>query len=239
MLVCPNCGAQQLDDTVFCDACGTRLGPAGPAAAPPQHPPTLVALKCPACGASTMPGEPFCGNCGASLRPPAPSAPALTCAQCGAALQAGSRFCDACGAAVPVASPPPVPQPSLASQPPAQPPEPAASVGATLRGRLIILSTGAALTFPPGRDEVVIGREDPASGIFPDLDLTRHGGEESGVSRRHARLLVRGGQLFAEDLNSTNYTYVNRLRLTPGQLYPLNDGDELRLGRLKLQYQAE
>jgi len=35
-------------------------------------------------------------------------------------------------------------------------------------------------------------------------------------------------------LNSTNYTYVNQQKLTPGQPHPLNGEDEVRFGRVKL-----
>ena len=99
-------------------------------------------------------------------------------------------------------------------------------------------ATNASLLFPPGKTEIIVGREDPVSGVFPDIDLTDHGGDEGGVSRRHARIFVQGDQVFIEDLNSTNYTYVNQQRLTPGQPQPLNDGDEVRLGRVKLNFYA-
>jgi len=98
--------------------------------------------------------------------------------------------------------------------------------------------TNATLPFPPGKTEIVIGREDPVSGVFPDIDLTYHGGDEGGVSRRHARIFVHGTQFFIEDLNSTNSTYVNQQRLTPGQPHPLNTGDEIQVGRLKLNFDS-
>jgi pSer/pThr/pTyr-binding forkhead associated (FHA) protein len=37
-------------------------------------------------------------------------------------------------------------------------------------------------------------------------------------------------------LNSTNYTFLNRQRLQPGQRYPLKQNDEIRLGLLVLEY---
>jgi pSer/pThr/pTyr-binding forkhead associated (FHA) protein len=48
--------------------------------------------------------------------------------------------------------------------------------------------------------------------------------------------LVQGSQVFIEDLNSTNSTYLNRQRLQPGQRYLVNSGDELRLGGVVLVY---
>jgi len=117
-------------------------------------------------------------------------------------------------------------------------PPPAYPPAAAVQGRLVVQATNASLLFPPGKTEIIVGREDPVSGVFPDIDLTDHGGDEGGVSRRHARIFVQGDQVFIEDLNSTNYTYVNQQRLTPGQPQPLNDGDEVRLGRVKLNFYA-
>lgn len=117
-------------------------------------------------------------------------------------------------------------------------PTPVYPAAAGIQGRLIIQGTNAPLPFPPGKTELVVGREDPVSGIFPEIDLTDHGGDEGGVSRRHARIFIQGAQILVEDLNSTNYTYVNQQRLTPGQPHPLNDGDELRFGRVKLAYHS-
>ena len=107
-----------------------------------------------------------------------------------------------------------------------------------MQGRLVVQGTNATIPLLPGRTEVVVGREDPVSNVFPEIDLTDHGGDEGGVSRRHARIFIHGTQVFVEDLNSTNYTYINQQRLTPGQPHPLDDGDELRFGRVKLVYYA-
>ncbi|MGA7730653.1 MAG: zinc-ribbon domain-containing protein, partial [Chloroflexia bacterium] len=88
-------------------------------------------------------------------------------------------------------NPPPTVTPMAAAAPQAAP----AASGA----RLILISTGAEMALPE-QEEITVGREDPSSGIFPDVDLTPHGGEDGGVSRRHARLLHVGGDYFVEDL---------------------------------------
>jgi len=89
-----------------------------------------------------------------------------------------------------------------------------------------------------GKDNIVIGREDPASNIYPDIDLTPHGGEEGGVSRKHARIFVQNGQYMVEDQDSTNFTFVNRQRLAARTPTPLNDNDEVRLGRVLLRFKT-
>ncbi len=87
----------------------------------------------------------------------------------------------------------------------------------------------------PLTKEVNIGRLDPASASFPDIDLTSDGGLEKGVSRRHAKITRRGREVFIEDLGSINGTFLNRKKLTPYLPQALKSGDELQLGRLILQ----
>jgi pSer/pThr/pTyr-binding forkhead associated (FHA) protein len=96
----------------------------------------------------------------------------------------------------------------------------------------------AALEIPPGKTTVVLGREDPVSGVFPDIDLDPHGGHENGVGRRHAQLVWVNGQVCLEDLDSVNGTTLNHIRLAPHQPQPLSPGDEILLGKLALTYQA-
>jgi pSer/pThr/pTyr-binding forkhead associated (FHA) protein len=98
---------------------------------------------------------------------------------------------------------------------------------------LVVAASGAEIPLPT-TDEIVIGREDPVSGIYPEVDLTPHGGEDGGVSRQHARLIVEEGNYFIEDLDSTNFTFVNKQKLTPKTRHGLKDGDEIRCGRVAL-----
>ena len=90
--------------------------------------------------------------------------------------------------------------------------------------------------FPVPRDGAVIGRWDADNGIFPDVDLDSYD-QEAKVSRRHARIVVRDGRYFVEDLGSTNGTYINRgRRLLPGTPEPLSDGDEIIVGKTFLRF---
>ncbi len=87
-----------------------------------------------------------------------------------------------------------------------------------------------------GAGEYFVGRADPANNWYPAADLTPHGGETGGVSRRHARLVRAEGQTFLEDLGSRNGSYVNKVRVEEGKLHSLKDGDQIGFGRVVVIY---
>lgn len=58
--------------------------------------------------------------------------------------------------------------------------------------------------------------------------------EDSSVSRMHARISKEGQDYYLEDLNSTNGTFKNGLRLQPYEKRKLETGDELKCGRVTL-----
>jgi len=70
--------------------------------------------------------------------------------------------------------------------------------------------------------EVVIGRAREATVRFDD----------SGLSRRHARIVYAGGEAHIEDLGSANGTFVNGDRVTSLRL--LADGDKITLGSITI-----
>ena len=158
---------------------------------------------------------------------------AVVCSQ-GHSNPDGSAFCDECGerldmpstasAGIPAA---PVASAPVASRPVA-PPSP---VAASASPRLIIQSDNTVVDLR-GKSEALVGREDPVSNVYPDVDMTPHNGEEGGVSRIHAKILINGNQYMLEDQNSTNNTFVNRQKLAPKTPTPIKDGDELRFGRV-------
>ncbi|NPV58432.1 MAG: FHA domain-containing protein [Actinobacteria bacterium] len=87
--------------------------------------------------------------------------------------------------------------------------------------------------------EYTLGRTDPATHTFPDIDLTPYDGVEAGVSRRHAKITRLGeDRYYIMDLSSTNYTHVNGERLEAFEPRVLTDGDEVFLGTLKLTFHA-
>jgi FHA domain-containing protein len=84
--------------------------------------------------------------------------------------------------------------------------------------------------------EMVIGRNDPHRGIRPEVDLSKYD-PASRVSRRHARITVRGDLFFVEDLGSANGTFINgNMRLPPREPYLLANGDVIQIGETSLKF---
>ncbi len=114
---------------------------------------------------------------------------------------------------------------TLAPTPTASPPAPAGA-------RIVLVDGGHELALPAGKTAIIVGREDPVSNIFPEIDMTPFGGESGGVSRQHARLDLAGGQWTLTDLNSTNYTRVDGTRIEPNTPTPIHDGSRIQFGRI-------
>ncbi|MEW5883199.1 MAG: FHA domain-containing protein [Armatimonadota bacterium] len=90
-----------------------------------------------------------------------------------------------------------------------------------------LVGDGVALDVP-GEGEYVLGRD--AACDLPITDAT--------VSRRHATLSVREGALLIRDDGSTNGTYVNGVRLEANTEHPLQPGDKLQVGFVKLRVES-
>jgi pSer/pThr/pTyr-binding forkhead associated (FHA) protein len=69
----------------------------------------------------------------------------------------------------------------------------------------------------------------------PAIDLTEMGGVEKGVSRYHARILIKETGPVVVDLCSLNGTFVNARRIAPYMPEVIKDGDYLHLGSLLIQ----
>jgi DNA-binding winged helix-turn-helix (wHTH) protein len=79
-------------------------------------------------------------------------------------------------------------------------------------------------TLPLTEGENIVGR-DPRCTVWVDA---------SGVSRRHARIVVTPEQVSIEDLDSSNGTFVQGRRLAAP--HALADGDEIELGAAKVTF---
>lgn len=85
------------------------------------------------------------------------------------------------------------------------------------------------------RDEFTIGRTSEGQPIMPDVDLTDFNAYASGVSRLHCVIKKDNSRTFVMDLGSSNGTYRNGVRLPVNVETPIDHGDVISLGKLKIQ----
>ena len=86
-------------------------------------------------------------------------------------------------------------------------------------------------------DELVLGRRN--GNDMPDLDLHEFDATNKGVSRRHASVIWRHGELHVVDNGSANGTFINGERLVSHQPHVIQHGDDVRLGFLVLRVRFE
>jgi serine/threonine protein kinase len=79
---------------------------------------------------------------------------------------------------------------------------------------------------------MVVGRQDPVLGIFPEINLA-----DKTVGRRHAYVRNQHGQYTVEDLNALNKTRLNGVILTPHEERTLKDGDIIRFGSVEVRFE--
>ena len=96
-------------------------------------------------------------------------------------------------------------------------------------------SAGTVYKIAPG--DCVIGRDER---LPVDIDLSQQEGDgRPNVSRLHACIHFESGLIAIEDLGSSNGTFVNQCRVRPGILHPLNDGDVLEIGNVRLRLECD
>ncbi len=142
------------------------------------------------------------------------------CGFCGGRIAADDVFCAHCGARQPLGVG------SSALLHTARPTAKLVVTGTTELDASFILQ----------KDSNLLGRTDPHSNIFPEIDLSRFD-PETKVSRRHARIWLEGETFLVEDLGSVNGTVINdSVRLAPRQPRVLDSGDKLRVGETTLHF---
>jgi serine/threonine-protein kinase len=144
------------------------------------------------------------------------------CGFCGGRIAADDVFCAHCGARQPLAG--------VGTS---------SSLLHTVRptAKLVVAGTTELdASFILQKDSNLLGRTDPHSNIFPEVDLSRFD-PETKVSRRHARIWLEGETFLVEDLGSVNGTVINdSVRLAPRQPRVLDSGDKLRVGETTLHF---
>ncbi|MBA3806356.1 MAG: FHA domain-containing protein [Acidobacteria bacterium] len=188
-------------------------------------------ITCERCNTENIDGAQYCDECGAPLIPSAPDKKGGGTSNTGGGT-AGDGLSKANG---PIA----VEQAASAGQPALSHAVSSGSIALMdgAHAKLVIeRGRSAGKQFPLSDDESQIGRWDADGGIFPDVDLDADD-PEAKVSRRHARIMRRNDKYLLEDLGSTNGTFINRgRRLLPGDRQPLQDGDEIIVGKTFLRF---
>lgn len=161
-------------------------------------------IACPTCQNKEMEGELFCGSCGARLW-------GLHRAEVRPTITFDTRkLRDISDVVLPRAE------------------APALNLRA---GQLALGFAGAAqLLVLEGRAEYTLGRESETDA--PDVTLNAYGARDKGVSRKHASLRVDRRQVLLTDLGSANGTWLNGSMLSAHEPVRLENGDEVRLGKL-------
>ncbi|MBN1180285.1 MAG: FHA domain-containing protein [Anaerolineae bacterium] len=169
----------------------------------------------------------------------------IECPSCGKKHRPGTLFCTDCGIYLPTGGTlrtTPLPTDELPQSPSA--PREALSDEASAQQparhaiHIEVLDTGRQVNLPIV-SELLLGREDAAHGIFPDIDMTPDKGLERGVSRRHAKIFRQGTEFYIEDVGSANGTFLNDNHLTPYLPYPIKEGDRIQVGQLQLKISLE
>jgi FHA domain len=186
-------------------------------------------IRCSECGHENMDGLEYCDACGAKLPAVTPAAaepaPAPT-----AAAEEPSTSVSAPASPVATASAETT-VPEVTPIPVSAPAAPTPATAVIQNAKLTIVRGGTVgKVFPLQPGDNLVGRWDPDSGAFPEVDLETDD-PEARISRKHALIRV-SDSVTVEDIGSLNGTFVNRgRRLDPGSPAVLKDGDEIIVGK--------
>jgi hypothetical protein len=230
MIKCSECGYENMDGLDYCDGCGAKLEAAAhgagstgvPSAAASSSAPTVAApdpagvTAAAASGTAAEMGTSASGG----AQPSVSAEPSTSNEHIGVAPE-------------PDAAKAPTGEMSAGAATPVSGGEPAA---APFKAKLSIIRGGRrGQEFELEAGNNLVGRWDPETGAFPEVDLDADD-PEAKVSRKHALIRIDLGKITIEDIGSLNGTYVNRQpRLQPGNPLDLKDGDEIIIGKTFLK----
>jgi hypothetical protein len=210
----------------YCDVCGAKIDAAAVSPSAPAAVPEPPAAPDPPAAPPPAPDPPA-----APAPAPAPAPGPKACPHCDAANVPDALFCEDCGYDFTTGQLPSTGAPAVAwvaevwvdpewySQNRAEATSACPPAGAP---RVVALTGTSAL----------VGRPSASRQVHPQVDCT----PDSGVSRRHAQLLLDRDRWFVEDLGSTNGTFVAGAGTVPsepipsGQRRELGDNDRVYLG---------
>lgn len=220
MIKCSECGYENIDGLDYCDGCGAKLTAASvPTGGEPG------ASTAPSAAQTTADTAPAESAAEAPVEVPAPPPPSE--APTGEIKPPPEASATAAAAAAPAAEAPAAPGPAAAGV-------------LSARAKLQVVRGGRkGQEFPLEDGNNLVGRWDPETGAFPEVDLDQDD-PEAKISRKHALIRFEAGKITVEDIGSLNGTYVNRQpRLMPGNPVELKSGDEIIIGKTFLKLIVE
>jgi hypothetical protein len=211
MIKCSECGYENMDGLDYCDGCGAKLAAASGSSA--------AAAPAAAPATETTPPEPTAESIDGKATP--------------------SLAADAKPDGEPTTEVPKSDAPTGEIKPEAAP-STAAAAGAPFKAKLSVVRGGRkGQEFPLEDGNNLVGRWDPETGSFPEVDLDADD-PEAKISRKHALIRIDAGKITIEDIGSLNGTYVNRQpRLSPGSPAEIKSGDEVIIGKTFLKLVVE
>jgi hypothetical protein len=236
MIKCSECGYENMDGLDYCDGCGAKLESAA-AHADTASSQTTTAPSVPSESTHvtqvTTPEQGEVTEMAATEAPAAAAESGASAAQSGVSAEptASSEHI----AVVPEAAPAKAPAGEMSAAA-AAPVSGAEAAAPPFKAKLSIIRGGRrGQEFELESGNNLVGRWDPETGAFPEVDLDADD-PEAKVSRKHALIRIDGGKITIEDIGSLNGTYVNRQpRLQPGSPLDLKDGDEIIIGKTFLK----
>ncbi len=122
---------------------------------------------------------------------------------------------------------------------PEQPPsaDPVSLPNLTTPKLIVIRGQKINVEYPLYTGDNFIGRTDekPVDVDLEDQETT----DRIWCSRQHARIISEASGISIEDLGSQNGTFVNRARIFPGQIRPLENGDVIQIGTVQLKVKLQ
>ena len=152
------------------------------------------------------------------------------CGFCGQQIVATDMFCAFCGSKQPLAQ-----QGVHSSE----------YVSPLMTAKLFVVGTNdlPAPAYALEKDNNILGRRDPITQIFPEVDLSKFD-PQTKISRRHARIWRENGKFLMEDLGSSNGTLIipvvgESFKLRPHNPHNLINGEKVKVGDTTLHFVIE
>lgn len=184
-------------------------------------------IQCASCATLNAADDIYCARCGKALAPPK-----AKCPQCGAPIKPDAAFCTKCGTSFSTQAPATEPTMQVDMTPKTQP-----AVAANTAWGYLVLTNGTQLELTGVR--ITIGRTLPGSGDG-QADINLYEAPQSGtVSRMHAVIERVQSGFTLTDLNSTNLTRLNGLKLSPNEPVSLTNGSICEFGQVRCSFKSD